>query len=494
MESASQAVAEASEVVGELKQAAEQDLAAAEGAPADSSAAAAGEVAAEILAEAEAAEQALKDAEAQLESAQEALAAAQAAADAAKEGSPEQSAEARAEAQAAAETALAQASEAFDAASDAVAAASEAIGDAVAVAVSQMVAAAYQAAREAQQAQQAQQDQQAGGSEAAASGAPEQTQTGAQAQQAGGAPSAGGEQSQTGGQPGQQGSQMTQAGGAPGQQGEAASQAGGSQGQQGEAASQAGGMPGSDQNQADNSQGIPQSAVAILVIGPPGSSGQPSDLERSGERVGASSEHLAVAAVLLTVASERYGTMILILANPALAGSDPNSDTRQDGPRGGVILIVPGEFSDDERVTGLDRELDATLVVFDNELLQHRQALEASGAGGTVVAGQRGEEQTGGQIGSLPTASVMREDANPAVATTVTGGGRVPGNEPQRTGAGGEGEVPLQGAQAQVPLPDGCDDDVVASQIREAADSETDPELKQKLWQEYQNYKQSSCG
>jgi len=32
-------------------------------------------------------------------------------------------------------------------------------------------------------------------------------------------------------------------------------------------------------------------------------------------------------------------------------------------------------------------------------------------------------------------------------------------------------------------------DDIVARQIREAAEQETDPELKKKLWEEYYNYK-----
>jgi hypothetical protein len=39
-------------------------------------------------------------------------------------------------------------------------------------------------------------------------------------------------------------------------------------------------------------------------------------------------------------------------------------------------------------------------------------------------------------------------------------------------------------------IPDGSDDDIVARQLREAAMSETDPELREKLWQEYRNYKQ----
>jgi hypothetical protein len=35
------------------------------------------------------------------------------------------------------------------------------------------------------------------------------------------------------------------------------------------------------------------------------------------------------------------------------------------------------------------------------------------------------------------------------------------------------------------------DDDIVARQLREAAENETDPELKKKLWQEYEEYKQN---
>jgi DNA-directed RNA polymerase subunit K/omega len=46
------------------------------------------------------------------------------------------------------------------------------------------------------------------------------------------------------------------------------------------------------------------------------------------------------------------------------------------------------------------------------------------------------------------------------------------------------------GGQGAPPnIPDGSDDDVVARQLREAAEKETDPELKEKLWEEYRKYK-----
>ena len=38
-------------------------------------------------------------------------------------------------------------------------------------------------------------------------------------------------------------------------------------------------------------------------------------------------------------------------------------------------------------------------------------------------------------------------------------------------------------------IPTGDDDDVIARQLREAAEAETDPEVKEKLWEEYRKYK-----
>ena len=41
---------------------------------------------------------------------------------------------------------------------------------------------------------------------------------------------------------------------------------------------------------------------------------------------------------------------------------------------------------------------------------------------------------------------------------------------------------------------DGSDDDIVARQLREAAMAEKDPELREKLWEEYRRYKASVSG
>lgn len=60
-------------------------------------------------------------------------------------------------------------------------------------------------------------------------------------------------------------------------------------------------------------------------------------------------------------------------------------------------------------------------------------------------------------------------------------------NAGQDQASGGE----RQGSASTVvkSVPTGDDDDIIARQLREAAEAETDPEIKEKLWTEYRKYK-----
>ncbi|MCZ6853977.1 MAG: hypothetical protein O7G86_08655, partial [Gammaproteobacteria bacterium] len=51
--------------------------------------------------------------------------------------------------------------------------------------------------------------------------------------------------------------------------------------------------------------------------------------------------------------------------------------------------------------------------------------------------------------------------------------------------------APVPGASGPVPedIPDAKDDDIIARQLREAAMLETDPILREKIWDEYRRYK-----
>lgn len=70
--------------------------------------------------------------------------------------------------------------------------------------------------------------------------------------------------------------------------------------------------------------------------------------------------------------------------------------------------------------------------------------------------------------------------------------GRQSGGEGAPVGAGDDDPQGLDDPSQDPEIGDGLDDDIVARQLREAAEKETDAELKKKLWEEYKNYKRSN--
>lgn len=148
-----------------------------------------------------------------------------------------------------------------------------------------------------------------------------------------------------------------------------------------------------------------------------------------------------------------------------------------------------------ERTSILDAELEAGLGEFDQLLLREQERVRASaprsasdsaaagGAAGSAsgTAGSAGDGSLAGVAGSASAGS----SGDPSQQGQDAAAG------PPGAGQGGKGAGPHSGAQGQPPgIPDGSDDDVVARQLREAAEQETDPELRRKLWEEYRNYKQ----
>jgi len=144
-----------------------------------------------------------------------------------------------------------------------------------------------------------------------------------------------------------------------------------------------------------------------------------------------------------------------------------------------------GEQTVDEQITVLDAELMTGLGEFDEMLLREQERVRAAapmtdaaggggGGGGAGDAGAaEGTEGAEGESGAEPGGD---GDGTPSY-------GHGAGRGAQRQG-GGQGTPP--------DIPDGSDDDVVARQLREAAEKETDPELKKKLWEEYRKYKKGT--
>ena len=128
------------------------------------------------------------------------------------------------------------------------------------------------------------------------------------------------------------------------------------------------------------------------------------------------------------------------------------------------------------------------MILQEQELLEQKRASAGGGgAGGAGGAGGVGGGGAGGgaagEAGSESSQGDQTADAGEATGDSPnapTGSGRVPGRQDD------DSEL-----QERVPadIPDGRDDDIVARQLREAAMNEEDPELRERLWDEYRRYK-----
>ena len=150
-------------------------------------------------------------------------------------------------------------------------------------------------------------------------------------------------------------------------------------------------------------------------------------------------------------------------------------------PEDPAVVIAPvaidqaGEQTGQEITAALDADLLSGLGDFDEMLLREQQRIKAATPRTTASAGGGGG---GGGAGSSSASASGQDDAD-------SEGSYSPGAGPGSPHTPGKSSAPPG-------TPDGSDDDVVARQLREAAEKETDPELKKKLWEEYRKYKEGT--
>jgi hypothetical protein len=182
-------------------------------------------------------------------------------------------------------------------------------------------------------------------------------------------------------------------------------------------------------------------------------------------------------------------------------GASAGSASPQNGSKagsGGASGSADGGRAQtpEERKGAIDKRLDDSLGTFDKEIrkeqeknAQERDARNAATPGtattesdtdtkkeGDLASGSAGTEgPEGSDRKSRPGDLKSDKDRK----STEGGGGNSGG--PQGSSGSGASEIP-----------DGSDDDVVARRLRKAAEAETDPELKEKLWKEYVEYKKNA--
>src|SRR5215472_8473702 len=188
-------------------------------------------------------------------------------------------------------------------------------------------------------------------------------------------------------------------------------------------------------------------------------------------------------------------------AQPAPAGSP------QGGAAGGaagtdagpVAGNGPGQTSD-ERRAAIDQRLNDSLGSFDAQLrteqqhtAQERDERKTAAAGTAATEGAGADKNADGS----GTASTETPDTDRPGGPNRRGGASKPrdhsGDLKSEKASKKPDDNAGNGAAARE-IPDGSDDDVVARRLRQAAERETDPELKAKLWQEYIDYKRNAQG
>jgi hypothetical protein len=163
-------------------------------------------------------------------------------------------------------------------------------------------------------------------------------------------------------------------------------------------------------------------------------------------------------------------------------------------------ITIPEEQGGD-KLAALDRELNESLQAFDEMLLKEMERIKTASASRmtglareAAEAAKKIEEDL--QDSSSAKGSGQEEEAGkpgesrtePRSDETAREKGRQEGGfESGGTGAGDESTRASKTGERESEQ----DDDIVARQLREAAEKETDPELKEKLWKEYEAYKAS---
>jgi hypothetical protein len=161
---------------------------------------------------------------------------------------------------------------------------------------------------------------------------------------------------------------------------------------------------------------------------------------------------------------------------------------------------VAGARTAGEERGNIDRRIDGSFEIYDRRIREAQEALDkerekngVSGGdpgGGGASAGGGGTAGGGGPAGSAGGGTSASRGGSSGSGSSSSGGRPGSVREVSTGGGGGSGGASGTGPQS-VPsdVGSGSDDDIVARQLREAAMKEKDPELREKLWQEYRDYK-----
>jgi hypothetical protein len=149
----------------------------------------------------------------------------------------------------------------------------------------------------------------------------------------------------------------------------------------------------------------------------------------------------------------------------------------------------------DEQRAVINQRIDGSLQVFDRRIRDAQDALNKERdkvAGSEGLPGGDGSADTAGGTGGGTGGTAGSGGGSAGGRNSGSGNSSAARGSP----SGRAGGTASTGGSGPISVPadvlDGSDDDIVARQLREAAMKEKDPALREKLWQEYRDYKKGA--
>jgi hypothetical protein len=163
-------------------------------------------------------------------------------------------------------------------------------------------------------------------------------------------------------------------------------------------------------------------------------------------------------------------------------------------PKSASTEAAPGACAQtsDERRAALDKQLNDSLGSFDAKLRKEQQkiAQQRDARRAAVVTVSTDDKPASARASADPAGSAGADVPARGEKSSASRPGDL---KSDKSAVGASGAAGGNGAVASE-IPDGNDDDIVARRLRKAAEQETDPELKEKLWKEYVEYKKNAQG
>ncbi|MFT5395435.1 MAG: hypothetical protein ACI85N_000619 [Gammaproteobacteria bacterium] len=161
--------------------------------------------------------------------------------------------------------------------------------------------------------------------------------------------------------------------------------------------------------------------------------------------------------------------------------SSNNSEQNSGSQKEAASTDASANITSEEQAQQLDRQLDERFADFDRLLLREREFLNEKQK-------EQGDPQNNGSTGAAGGEGLDGMEGFDDIATEESSSQTGNSNTQQTAG---QNPYPSNNTNINTPpdLANSKGDDVIARQLREAAQKEKDPVLREKLWDEYRKYK-----